>query len=448
MENDLLSVIRLFFCGADVYMLHRFFAAMFQEKWKGNIRFLFGFIMAVIIFLENSLGNVTLNYLVMPLFYYTYVSFLFNTSIWNRIAYVVICFSFIAGKEIVFEFIYRLLLNFLPFYIPPWYTSGGIYFLLVEYVLGFLFLVYMERCIKKLEVRGNNIFSWYLLIFPILSLVIPSCFLFMDFPDSLIVQLFVCGSAIMLYFTNGAIFIILEKYTNVINKVKYAEFYMLKREMENEHFENILRVNERYQCYMHDMQSYFNSLRILALNGENYKIVEIINGLKGKIHEETSNVIYNESPVLNAILSERMSKAREEGIELSIFVEKFLKIGFIADADMISMFGNLLDNALEAAAKCNPENRKVDVKLFMGNAYFLIFHIENSYTVAKREGARLLSTKGDTRHHGLGIGIVMSLAEKYGGLLNLEETGDVFVTTLTISTCVEKQCANFGTQRV
>jgi len=102
------------------------------------------------------------------------------------------------------------------------------------------------------------------------------------------------------------------------------------------------------------------------------------------------------------------------------------------------MFGNLLDNALEAAEKCDLENRKVDVRLFMGNNYFLVLHIENSYAVsAKRADSRLLSTKADPKRHGLGVGIVMNIAEKYGGTLNLEERTDIFITTLTISTCVE-----------
>lgn len=446
MENDLLSVSRLFFCGADVYMLHSFFAALFQPKWNSKKCFLSSLILTVLIYLENSLGIIALNYICIPLFSYIYVYLLFPSSFHDRIAYVIICYSFAAGREMLFEALYRLLLNILPFYIPPWYSSGGIYFLMIEYVFGIIFLSYMKRCIKKLKNRGNNMFSWYLLIFPVLSLIIPNCLLFRDYTDSLFMQVLIFGSCMMLFFTNAAIFLILEKYADGMNKVKYAELSMMKREMESEHFENILKINDRYRCYMHDMQAYFSSLRLLALNGENNKIIEVINGLRGEIQTNTSFVIYSGNPVLNAILSERVTRAREEGVKLSIFVEKFLKIDFISDADMISMFGNLLDNALEASVKCSPENRSVDVKLFMGTAYFLILRIENSYTVpAKKEGSRLLSTKADSRHHGLGIGIVTTLAEKYGGALNLEEKDNMFVSTLTISTFAEGKSANIGT---
>ena len=446
MENDLLSAYRLLFCGADVYMLHIFFAALFQEKWEKKKNFLFGLVLTVVMYIENSVGSILLNYITIPIFCYIYVDLLFHTSLKERLAYVIIWYSFASGKEALFDCIYRLSLNFLPFYIPPWYTAGGIYILAVEYLFGFGFVLYMRRCLGKLKNRGGNIFYWYLFIFPVLSLIVPNCLLYKNFSDSSLMQILTCCSCIMLFFSNAAIFIILEKYADGMNQVKYAEFSIMKREMEKEHFETVLKLNDRYRCYMHDIKTYLNSLKILALNGEDKKIIDIINGLGGEIQAETGIVLYSGNPVLNAILSERDLKAKEERISLTIFAEKFLKTDFISDADMISMFGNLLDNALEAAVKCSPENRRVNVKLFMGTTYFLIFRVENSFVgEVRREGSRLLSVKKDSKHHGLGIGIVKNLAEKYGGALNLENTENVFVATLTISTCMDGKSANIGT---
>nr|WP_314459948.1 ATP-binding protein [uncultured Clostridium sp.] len=449
MGNDLFSISRLLFCGADVYMMCRFFAAIYPFKTFGRKRYIISIVITLLIFFENAIGSMSLNFVTVPLFCYIYALLLFKVSFTNGIAYTIIYFAFVGGKEVLFELVYRFLSNNLPFYIPPWFTAGGIYFLILEYIVGFLFLLYIEKYIKKINIRNNNVFSWYLLIVPILSLAISSSFLYMDFPKPIVLQIFMCGGAVLLYLSNAAIFIILEKYTDMMNKIKYAELYSVKREMENDHFQNILKINDHYRCFMHDVHSYFNSFRLLALNGENQRIVEIIDELKGKIQDEINIVIYSSNPVFNAILSERVSKAKELEVQLSIFIEKNLNLDFISDSDMISMFGNLLDNALEAAAKCEAEKRTVHIKLFMGTNYFLIFRIENSFRVkAKKEGDRLLSTKEDSKHHGLGVGIVTSLAEKYGGSLHLAQKDDLFVTTLTISAFVEEHYANFGTQRV
>lgn len=449
MGNDLLSVSRLFFCAADVYMLYRFFNAIFKQKWVGKKRVISSVIVALLIFFENAIGIIPLNFVTVPLFSYVYIILSFNVSITNAMAYLIIFFTFVGGREVLFELLYRFMSNVMGVYIPPWFTTDGVYFLLVEYIIGFLFLLYIEKYIKKLNIKNDNIISWYLLIVPILTLMTLTSFSFIEFSRSIVVQVFVFICSVLLYLTNAIIFIILEKYTDVLNKVRYAEIITVKREMENEYFQNILKINQHYQCFMHDINSYFNSFRHLAVTGDNNKIIEIIDELKGKIDEETSGVIYCGSPVLNAVLLERISKAKEYGIVLSIFVEKYIKTDFLSDADMISMFGNLLDNALEASFKCDTGNRKVNVKLFMGTSFFLMFHIENSFSVsAKRDGTRLLSTKDDKKPHGLGIGIVSNLAEKYGGSLTLEEKGDIFITTLAISTFTDKCDANFGTQSV
>lgn len=142
MENDLLSAYRLLFCGADVYMLHIFFAALFQEKWKKEKNFMFGLVLTVAIYLENSVGSIFLNYIFVPIFCYIYVHLLFKTSFKERVSYVIIWYSFACGKEILFECI-RLLLNILNFHIPPYYISEGIYFLMLEYIFGFLFVIYI-----------------------------------------------------------------------------------------------------------------------------------------------------------------------------------------------------------------------------------------------------------------------------------------------------------------
>lgn len=435
MENELLSASRLFFCAADVYMLYGFFNSIFQEKWTGKKRIISSIITALLIFFENAIGNVYLNFVSIPILCYVYIILSFKVSITNAMAYMIIFFTFAGGREVLFELLYRFLTKVFTIAIPPWFTSGGVYFLLIEYIVGYLFLLYIEKYIKKLNIRNDNIISWYLLIVPILTLMSLTSFLFIDFSYSIVVQVFVFICSVLLFLTNAVIFIILEKYTAVLEKLKYAELITVKKDMENEYFQNILKINQHYRCFIHDINSYFNSFRHLAIKEENEKIIEIIDQLKGKIDEETSGVIYNGSPVLNAILVERVSKAKECGIVLSIFVEKFLKLDFLSDADMISMFGNLLDNALEAALKCSPDNRTVNVKLFMGTNYFMIFYIENSFSIsAKREGSRLISTKADEKHHGLGIGIVSNLAEKYGGSLTLVEKGNIFVTTLSIST--------------
>lgn len=435
MRTDMITFARLFLCMMDTYMLYRFFKSMFPVR-IGKTRLVLYYVgITLLIFFENALVNPKLNLIMIPLFYLVYVSVSFKISIANRIVYTIIFYEvFVSGKEVAFELLLRQLESRSASHIMPFFTTVGIEFLLVEYLFSFLFLLYIERFTKKLEISESRGFAWYLLIVPTSSMFVLISLLHIDIPESYLVQGLICGSAFLMYFSNAVIFIVLAKYTIMMNQMKYEELYNVKRILEDEQYQSIVKLNERYRCYMHDIGTYLRNIRMLALQKENQSIVEIIDELEGEIREESNKEIYNGNKVLNAVLSECRMKAKKEEIDILIFVEKFLKVNFISDADMISMFGNLLDNALEAAVKCEKGKRKVDVKLFMGNPYILVLYIENTFveTVLRNEDI-FLTTKKNIHFHGIGIGIVKKLAEKYGGTLCLEEEENKFKTTLTVS---------------
>lgn len=436
MMMDMLSLGRLALCAVDIYMIYRFLKTMFQFRTSKKLRCLLFLTAAFSMYLVNAFGKSGLNLLIIPALFLVFSLCTYEISVGQGIVYTIIYYAiFGGGREISYELLFRMLSNYLPFEIPQWFASGGIIFLLPEYLLSFLFLLLIERSTKKLEVRKNKELAWYLLIMPVSSFVVLCSFLYMDFPDSPLLQKLMCLGSFLLYFSNAAVFIILAKYTIIMNKVKFEELYLMKQSMEDEKFQSTARINERNRNYIHDIHKYFNTLRILAMNEENQKIVEFIDELEGKLKEEGSKPTYSNNRVLNSIMTEYIRRAQQEGIILTVFVDDYIKMDYILDSDMISIFGNLLDNALEAAGQCERGNKKVDMKLYMGNSHMLVFNVENSFIVtAPMEGTQRLTTKKDSQRHGLGIGIVEKLAEKYGGNLILEESDHIFKATLIIST--------------
>ncbi|NLL80378.1 MAG: sensor histidine kinase [Clostridiales bacterium] len=208
----------------------------------------------------------------------------------------------------------------------------------------------------------------------------------------------------------------------------------MKQTMEGKQVERVSKLNEKYRNYVHDVHNYFGNIRMLALKGETQKIVHIINTVEGELKEDIGGIVYCSSEVLNAILEDKKIKAEKADIDFEIRIERFLNLDFLEEADIISIFGNLLDNAIEAAEKCEGQNRSVKMKMYMGNPYMLITDIENTFCIkAKKDGERLISTKNEEGTHGLGINIVRKQAEKYGGSLEWEEKGNVFRSILSLS---------------
>ncbi|MBO5094050.1 MAG: sensor histidine kinase, partial [Lachnospiraceae bacterium] len=308
---------------------------------------------------------------------------------------------------------------------------------------SYLLLLYTEKYIKKMEIESDSRFCWYLLIMPAASLTIMVIFIYMEFPSSTMIQILVCGGTFLLYVSNAAVFVILSNLTQEMKRNKLLELSELKRELERRNFERIEQANEVYRKFLHDVHHYYAQFRSLAVQGETQTIVGIIDELEGKLATEEKPVFYIADPVVNSVLIEYEKQAKEQGVKCSVFVEKGLDIGFISDGDKISMFGNLLLNAIEAAAGCAEGERSMQAELFMGNRNVLVLRIENTFCHElriedgcddkRRKSISLLSTKPDAGSHGLGIGIVRELAKKYGGSLTLSREKGRFTAVLTLS---------------
>lgn len=435
MNQAISSMINFLLCVLEIYMLNIFMSAIFLKRVSRKQWFACLIAAACIQHAINLQGIISLNFVGVSILFFAFSMLVFKITVKKAFIYTAIYYVvFACGKEMAFEMLYRLLVDSFPWMERIFSFANGTIVYVVESLLAFLFLLFLRKYMKKIEIREDNSFDWYLLVMPLYSVLILFSFIYMDFPDEAYLQILICGGAFLLYFSNAVVFIILAHFTQMMNRVKIAELSLLKKDMEKENFENVVKINDVYRKYMHDVHRCFYQLKSLALSGENEAMVDIIDGWENNLKKEASNKLYTGSPVVNSLLSRCYDSAKERGIEIDIFVEDGLNLDLIQDVDKISMFGNLLDNAVEAAAECEEGNREINIRMFMGNRHILVFLIENTWTKKLRmDGEKLLSTKKDSGNHGLGMGISRELAQKYGGTLEWEEQGEWFVTMLTVS---------------
>jgi len=425
----------LIFSGLDVFAFYIFLIDIFRRKVEKNKLLICFFIAIIGVWVINIFGNPWLNILAVPFPLCWFAVVVFSVSLYRGIIYTFIYhIIFACGREMAFEMIYRLLMSLCPQVCERIFPAEGISFFIAEYLFSFSFLLYLGRYTKKLELPEEGRNDWYLLIMPIASILILFSFVYTDFPNEIIMQLLICSGAFLLYFSNAVIFVMLANFTVAMNKVKLTELSLLKKDLDIVHFNNMEKLNEVYRKYMHDVHRYFYQIRDLAAEGDNKLIMRIIDEVEGQIKDEERGRVYVENSVLNSLLVTCNRKAESRGVTLVIKNVENIDIDFIRDSDKISMFGNLLDNAVEAASKCMEGKRKVEITFFMGSKYILYFEIRNTWDgIVKWEGKSLLSTKRDVENHGLGINIVKELAHKYGGSLELAEEGEWFVSTLYVS---------------
>lgn len=121
---------------------------------------------------------------------------------------------------------------------------------------------------------------------------------------------------------------------------------------------------------------------------------------------------------------------QEKGIRFSI--ETDVHDIPIEELDLMIIFGNLLDNAMTAAEKCEPEERCVHLKLQTVNEMFLL-QMENSTTqMPEKKNGRFLSSKAEREHHGWGIENVKQIVERYDGDIQFAYTEKEFKAEILI----------------
>lgn len=104
----------------------------------------------------------------------------------------------------------------------------------------------------------------------------------------------------------------------------------------------------------------------------------------------------------------------------------------ISDADIYSLFGNALENAINYLVNVEVDKRFINIDGGTRNN-FIILAIEN-YCSDKLEfdESGLPKTENDSFYHGYGMKSMRMIAEKYGGSLSVICENDLFIVQIII----------------
>lgn len=135
--------------------------------------------------------------------------------------------------------------------------------------------------------------------------------------------------------------------------------------------------------------------------------------------------------VLDIILTEKSLFCHDKGIELACMVD-CAGLDFIRDGDLYVLFGNIIDNAVEAVSKLDDESKRYIGLNVHTVEKFVTITTNNYYEGEIRFSGDGLpeTTKNDKLSHGFGMRSISAIAEKYGGTLDIKVRDGVFNLSL------------------
>ena len=190
------------------------------------------------------------------------------------------------------------------------------------------------------------------------------------------------------------------------------------------YYQERLKDEEKVRFVYHDMK---NHLLVLQRQINSPETAEMVEKLQSQVamygdYEHTGN------DILDIILKEKSETAREKHIALSVTAD-LNGVDFIEPLDISTIFGNRLDNAIEASEKLPEEQRAILVKAGKMQNFFSVL-IENN-CLQDSGNTKSRTTKTDDFFHGFGISNMRNAAEKYGGQLTTKcESGKFLLKIL------------------
>lgn len=301
----------------------------------------------------------------------------------------------------------------------------------VEIILSVPIFLYMKSVFTPAVEKEPSGFEWrYLWLIPttfyiiwyfaIYSVVSRSALEIALRPKNTLFLFIINVGAILIYYVVTRL--ILEQNTTLELKEKNHQLSMQAVQYENlqEKITDARRAKHDVRHHITLMQEYLESGELDALR-------EYLSSYNDSLPDD-SLVRFCENAAANAVLLYFAQQAKDNDIDYIVKADIPSDI-FVSDTGLSVLFGNLIENAMDACREETSDDRKIVICARQtGNA--LCITIDNTFTGTLRRTTdnEFLSTK----HKGLGLGTqsVKSIAEQYGGICRFEVKDDMFCASV------------------
>lgn len=211
-----------------------------------------------------------------------------------------------------------------------------------------------------------------------------------------------------------------QKELDAIQSILHSQYVQYRQSRES-----IEAIDRKY----HDLK---HQIEVLRAEPDAARRAAFLDGMEEEIKlYEAQNKTGN--PVLDTVLTGKSLYCARHGIALTCVADGAL-LGFMDVMDICSVFGNLLDNAIECELGIADKAKRLIHLEVYARGDLLVIVCENycEKPPVFADGLPLSSKTDEAGYHGYGVKSVRYTAAKYGGTLSINTEDDWFRVTLLI----------------
>lgn len=203
---------------------------------------------------------------------------------------------------------------------------------------------------------------------------------------------------------------------------------------ERARYEQEKQVHQAINVKCHDIRHQIAALGETGYRKELAELGELVN-----LYDSTP---HTQSSALDLVMNIKALACHSQNILLTSLADG-RRIGFMEDSDIYSLFGNILDNAIDAVSRIDdPEKRVISLTVSDRNGLLLIEEENFCHSPLVFEDGLPITTKSNRDYHGFGMQSIRLLTEKYKGSLKVKQDEGVF--RLSIMLPIPKEQAAQG----
>lgn len=301
---------------------------------------------------------------------------------------------------------------------------------LVEIILCIPVFFYIEKIYTPAVEREPSGIEWhYLWIIPSTFYLMWNYTIYGNASSSSLETALRPSNVVFLFFINAGAFLIYSVVSKlVMEQQKIMELQARNHQLSTQalQYGNLQDKITEARRAKHDVRHHITLMK-KYLEDKDYKALnEYLNNYQQSIPDE--HILFCENAAVNAILLYFSGQARKYGITYTVSASIPEDIP-IAETDLSILFGNLLENAIDACHAESGENTKIIVRAST-DEHSLCVTIDNTFS-----GSLNLNAEGrfiSSKHDGLGLGTesIKSIAGKYNGVCQFESDESMFLASV------------------